>query len=208
MTRVPAAEAARGPDADLLEYLLVAVPTAERLEGVAAAVHGLLRARPIRLVDAVLLRRARGQAAVTVHAAGDVAQLARLAELEDPRVRLSAHDIALAAVAVEPCTCVLLLLVEDLWAATLARAARDAGGRVLGGERLGPDRVRTAGRRSAVDADRRDRADLLVRGPATSVHPELAVDPAAQLRMLAELVDRGVLTLDQYEVQRRRVLDG
>ena len=34
------------------------------------------------------------------------------------------------------------------------------------------------------------------------------VDQAAQVRELARLVDRGLLSLDQYEVQRRRVLDG
>jgi hypothetical protein len=55
------------------------------------------------------------------------------------------------------------------------------------------------------------RPDLLLRGPLTaSSEPGAApaIDPAAQVRELARLVERGLLTLDQYEAQRRRVLGG
>jgi len=208
MSDVSPADPAAGLDADLLEYLLVAVPAAERLDGVVATVVGLVRSGSIRLIDVVLLHRAGDQASVVTRAGQEVELLAPLVEVADPRVRLSAHDIALAAVTVEPGVSVLLLLVEDRWAAALSRVVREAGGRVLCGERVGSDRIRAAVGRSVSGADRRRIGDLLVRGPATSAHPELAVDPAAQLLTLAELVERGVLTLEQYEVQRRRVLDG
>ncbi|CAM3608238.1 SHOCT domain-containing protein [Isoptericola cucumis] len=208
MTEVPVVDAAAGPDADLLEYLLVAVPTAGRLDGVVATVAGLVRSGRIGLIDVVLLHRAEDQASVAVRSWQESGLLAPLAGLADPRARLSAHDVALAAVAVEPGVSALLLLVEDRWAAALAATAREAGGRVLGGERVGRDRFRSAVGASVDGADRWAIADLLVRGPATSLRPELAVDPAAQLQTLAELVDRGVLTLEQYEAQRRRVLDG
>ncbi|SKC66677.1 hypothetical protein [Krasilnikoviella flava] len=208
MTDVPGASAAHGPDDDLLEYLLIAVPAVELLAGVVASVARLVRSGVLGLVDVVLLRRAPDQASVTAHTLRDVEQLAPLAALEDPRVRLSAHDVALAAVAVEPDAAALLLLIEDRWATALAAAARAAGGRIVGGERLARVRVVAAGDVTGAAAGRRGAADLLVRGPATGLHPELAVDPAAQLRTLAELVERGVLTFDQYEAQRRRVLEG
>ncbi|MFB7797574.1 hypothetical protein [Isoptericola sp. NPDC056134] len=218
MTDAPGAGAARGPDDDLLEYVMIAVPAFELLSGVVATVTGLVRSGVLGLVDAVLLRRGPDQASATAHALRDVEQLAPLAALEHPRVRLSAHDVALASVAVEPDAAALLLLLEDRWAAPLSAAARAAGGRIVGGERLARVRVRAAGSATApssahrdgpvADTGRRGAADLLVRGPATAARPELAVDPAAQLRTLAELVERGVLTLDQYEAQRRRVLDG
>lgn len=218
MTDVQGPGAEHGPDDDLLEYVMIVVPGVEHLSGVVATVTALVRSGVLGLVDAVLLRRGPAQAAATAHAPRDVELLAPLAALERPRVRLSAHDVALAAVTVEPDTAALLLLLEDRWAAALAAAARAAGGRIVGGERLPRVRVLAAGSATgpargrgtgpAADQGRRSAADLLVRGPATALRPELAVDPAAQLRTLAELVDRGVLSLDQYEAQRRRVLDG
>jgi len=52
--------------------------------------------------------------------------------------------------------------------------------------------------------------DLLVRRPpswTTSVtKTELLVDPAAQVRELVALVDRGFLTGEEFERQRRKVL--
>ncbi|MCA5894958.1 hypothetical protein LEP48_16630 [Isoptericola sp. NEAU-Y5] len=208
MTQVPATDATGGLDADLFEYLLVAVPAASRLDGVVATVAGLVRSGRIRLVDVVQLHRPDGQASVAVRAGRESGVIAPLAAITVPRARLSAHDIALAAAVVEPGVSALLLLVEDRWAAALSAAAREAGGRLLAGERVGRDRFRTAVGGSGESADRWALADLLVRGPAMSHHPEFAVDQAAQLQTLSELVDRGVLTLEQYEAQRRRVIDG
>jgi len=207
MEGVSRADAGAALDGDLVEYLLVSVATLDRVDGVVAAVAELVRSGTIRLIDVVLLRRAGGQASVVVGEADDVEELSPLSALADRRARLSSHDIALAAVTVGPDDAALLLLVEDRWAASLSAAAQRAGGRFAGGERVSRERFLTATRPGA-DAKRLAVDDLLVRGPATSDHPELAVDPAAQLQTLAELVDRGVLTLEQYEAQRRRVLAG
>ena len=49
---------------------------------------------------------------------------------------LSEDDIALTAGALQPGTSVLLVVVEDRWAQLLADAARDGGGRIIGGERI------------------------------------------------------------------------
>lgn len=56
---------------------------------------------------------------------------------------------------------------------------------------------------------RRDGPDLLVRQPATSAaDPQEWTDPVAQVRTLAALVDRGLLSLDDFERQRRLLLRG
>lgn len=208
MTDVPPDGVVAGPDADLLECVLVTVPAPGRIDGVVAAVAGLVGSGAIRLIDVVLLHRGVGQASVVAREGDEVEQLAALVQAAADGVRLSAHDVDLAAVTVEPDASALLLLVEDRWAAALAVAARDAHGRLVGGERVGRDRFRAALGRSVGGTGRRGTGDLLVRGLATSDHPERALDPAAQVRTLAELVDRGVLTFEQYEAQRRRVLDG
>jgi hypothetical protein len=53
--------------------------------------------------------------------------------------------------------------------------------------------------------------DLLVRRPQSGWTGEtraerIVVDPVAQLRELAALADQGLLTEEEYERQRRRVL--
>jgi hypothetical protein len=59
---------------------------------------------------------------------------------------------------------------------------------------------------------REDCLDLLVRRPAGgTTHDSWArfvVDPAAQLRELASLVSQGLLTDEEFERQRRKVLGG
>jgi len=56
---------------------------------------------------------------------------------------------------------------------------------------------------------RRDGPDLLVRQPVTSASDAHEwVDPVAQARTLASLVERGMLSLEDYERQRRLLLRG
>ncbi|MEP9361339.1 hypothetical protein ABLE68_00130 [Nocardioides sp. CN2-186] len=183
-------------DLDLVEYLLVCAPRPADLGALAASVVELVESRTIRLIDVVVLHRRPGQVEVTTTGGSDVPELASYA---DHRIRLSHHDVELAAVTLAPGTSALLLLLEDRWAGTLASAARGVGGRVVAGERITRERLR-AGR------------DLIGRSP-TLGHPLATdsappVDPAQQIGDLASLVSRGVLSLDQYELQRRRVLGG
>ncbi|MFC6045397.1 hypothetical protein [Nocardioides hankookensis] len=197
------------PDLDLLEYVLVSAGTVEGLASVATAVADTVGSGAIRLVDAVLLVRADGRTKVAVGELADHAQLAPLAavvEAESAGVQLSLHDIELASVTLAPGVAALLLLVEDRWAEPVSVAARAAGGQVTAGERIGRRRAQAA----LGAAERRHRADLLSRSPVAvkAVASSGLVDQAAQVRKLARLVDQGLLSLEQYEVQRRRVLDG
>ncbi len=64
-----------------------------------------------------------------------------------------------------------------------------------------------------VRATRRNHVDLLTRPPSGAGSLDggwarLVVDPVAQLHGLADLRDRGLLSDEQYEQQRRKVLDG
>ncbi|WP_028660033.1 hypothetical protein [Nocardioides insulae] len=191
-------------DTDLIEYLLVSVRSLDHAEEVARTMSGLVAEGVVRLIDVVLLDRAAGRTSVREQAPADVQALAELGRIMDGRLRLSAHDIALAGGTIGQDGAALLLLVEHRWASGLATAARASGGLLVAGERIGRERVLLGLARTAVG----ERPDLLGRSPATDRRAENAVDPVAQLHALADLVDRGLLTLEQYEAQRRVVLDG
>jgi len=198
------------PDADLIEYLLVTVPSLDRLDGLVATVVELVESGAIRLIDVVVLQRHGHAPSVVTREAVEIEELRALAEFAEDRVLLSQHDVELTSVLLEPDGTALVLLVEDRWATLLSTTARRAGGRVASGERVVRDRFLSALDADPVAGGRADRDDLLSRGPQIPdpVAGAMVVDQAAQLEALARLVERGVLSLDQYEVQRRRVLDG
>jgi hypothetical protein len=199
------------PDPDLLEYVVVSVPSVADLAPVVDAVAELVEVGHVRLVDAVaLLRPDREAAVVAIDPRDDLALAPLGTTLADDGVRLTPHVVDLAAATLAPGAVMLLLLVEDRWAALLAAAASAAGGRLTAGERIGRDRVLGQMDPAAAPGNGA-RPDLLARGPLTAssaVGSAPAFDSAAQVRELAQLLERGLLTLDQYEAQRRRVLDG
>ncbi len=63
---------------------------------------------------------------------------------------LSEDDIALASGALSPGTSALVVVVEDRWAQQLADAARDGGGRIIGGERIPRHRLEQSRRSRTV----------------------------------------------------------
>jgi len=208
VTDWPGAEGgAPEPDLDLCEYVIVAAPALEELEPLADAVGELVGSGAVRLLDAAALARPAGGTTVLSHEVDDVPALGRLAAAVDGPPRLSQHDLQLAGVTLQPGSAAVLLLIEDRWAGTLSAAVRDIGGQVAGGERIGRNRLRA--QLEQPEEARPYRPDLLVRLPACdTVTAGQQIDPTDQIRAMADLVDDGVLSLEQYEVQRRRVLDG
>ncbi|WP_138067584.1 hypothetical protein [Cellulomonas rhizosphaerae] len=191
-----AAQRGEEPDPDLLEYVLVAGRDLDALAPVAAAVDELERAGTVAVVDAVVLVRDGSSTTVEARPAHEHEQLAGLAGARATRgVRLSAHDVQLASVTVDPSESALLLLLEDRWARPLAAVVRANDARLAGGERVARQRVLGA---LAAGAG----TDLVVRGPVVTP----LIDQVAQVRQLAHLVERGLLPLDAYDAQRRRVL--
>jgi hypothetical protein len=191
------------PDLDLFEYVLLSAASVDGLVPVAAAVVSLARAGSIHLVDAVFLVRPGDDPSVETIGPEENAVVAELDGAAEGGVLLSQHDIELAALTLGPCEAALLLLVEDRWAHPLSAAVREGGAQVAAGERIPRDRVLAAWDAFA-PTERQGRVDLLLRGPRSAS----LLDQVEQVRQLAELVDRGVLPLERYEVQRRRVLNG
>jgi hypothetical protein len=128
-------------DADLVEYVVVALPDLTSLERVAAALAELVSSQAIRILDVVTVVKA-ADGAVEVLEIEDVDTLAGLRQVGGYfGGLLSSNDVSQAAQAVTPGTAALLLLAEDRWAGPLSVAARAAGGRVLAGERVPRSRM-------------------------------------------------------------------
>jgi hypothetical protein len=131
-------------DADLVEYLIVAVPNLDSLARLVPALAEMARTGIIRILDVVALART-SDGAVEVLEFEAVASLAPLAEVKGQVGRLlSENDIALASIAIRPDSAGLVLVTEGRWAEPLSTAAQQAGGRILAGERVPPSRVEAA----------------------------------------------------------------
>lgn len=219
----PDRSVSQDPDPDLVEYLLVTAPSVEQLRAVVPDVLALVESGSIRLIDGVVLTRLNRQASVTALEVRDVAALEALAAVVGPGALLSVHDVELAGAILGPDAAALLLLIEDRWAAGLSTSARQAGGRIFGGERVVGRRFlaargshRPASSAELLDAvasrstGRAQGINLLARSPAIpdATGSELGIDPVAQLRALADLADGGVISVEQYDDQRRRALEG
>jgi hypothetical protein len=132
-------------DADLVEYLMVVVPELGSMAGLAVALAETVESATIRILDLVCVTRSETDGSLTVLEFEDVAAMAALQHSEgEVGGMLSDHDIETASLAVEAGTSAILLLVEDRWAERLSKAARRAGGRVAGGERIPRSRVESA----------------------------------------------------------------
>jgi hypothetical protein len=123
---------------DLVQYLIVSVPDLEALWGVGQALAGLAEAGTLRILDLVVVERG-DDGTVNVVEPASVAAVATLAVTASGL--LGQHDIELAALAVQPGTVGLVVVTEDRWARPLSAAARDAGGRIVAGDRIPTQRV-------------------------------------------------------------------
>jgi hypothetical protein len=126
---------------DLVEYMVVVTPDAESLGALVPALAELVTDARIRILDlAVVVRDAGG--AVVGHEVETVDSLAGLRDVEgEVGGLLSEQDVEVAGLALRPGTAGLVIVTEDRWAEPLSLAARNAGGRIVGGERIPPRRV-------------------------------------------------------------------
>jgi hypothetical protein len=140
---------------DLVEYIVVAVPHLDLLAAVVPAIAGLVETGQIRILDLVAVVR-DGDGSVSVRELESVDSIAALRDVEgEVGGMLSEHDIALASLAFRPGTAGMVLVAEDRWAEPLSSAARRAGGRIIGGERIPPSRVQDAVTAPSDDTRRR-----------------------------------------------------
>ena len=133
-----AARAAGSPtsDLDLVEYVVISVPELSSAVAVADALRTLVESAQIRVLDLVgVVTGFDGRSTVI-----EADLLPALAALDgvDGEVGglLSEDDVMLAGSGLPPGTSALVVVVEDRWASLLADAARQSGGRIIGGERI------------------------------------------------------------------------
>lgn len=123
-------------DTDLVEYLVVRVPDLGSLRSITPALADLVTSASIRILDLVCVsKNADGELTVM-----EFEQVEGMAELEnvdgDVGGLLSARDIETASRPLPASASAILLVVEDRWAQGLSVAAKQAGGRVVGGGRV------------------------------------------------------------------------
>lgn len=186
----------RGVAADLVEYLVLAVPDLDSLAELVPALNQLLDAKLVRILDAVAISRDR-DGLVTVFELDSVAGTAPLAKMcTAAGTMLSERDVEVGSMTLLPASAGLLLVTEECWAAPLAVAVSRVGGHIVAGERIPASRVETS-------------VNLLARPDADERGGEGAwmVDRAAQLEELADLHAKGLLSAEEFERQRARVLE-
>ena len=129
---------------DLVEYLIVVVPSRDALGAIGSALTGLVESAKIRILDLVVLEReANGE--VTVLEVESIESMAPLRDLDiEVGGMLTEHDLELASLALKPGMPGVVLVTEDLWAKSLSTAARRAGGQIVAGERIPASRVEAA----------------------------------------------------------------
>lgn len=129
------------PDLDLVEYVVITLSGLSSTASVARALKELVESSRIRILDLVgVVTDAEGH-----YTAIEPESLPGLAALHGVEGEvgglLSEDDIALACGALKPSTSALILVAEDRWASLLADAAREGGGRIVGGERIPRHRI-------------------------------------------------------------------
>ena len=130
--------------ADLVEYLIVEVPDLGALANLVPALVELVASAKIRILDLVALEK-DADGAVAALELDAVDSMTALKDVDgDVGGMLSQHDIELASLALRPGTAGIVLVTEDRWAEPLSVAARQAGGQILGGERIPASRVESA----------------------------------------------------------------
>ncbi len=134
----------RGLRTDLVEYLIIAMPSVASLSDVTVPLAGLVDAGLVRIVDVVVLSK-DADGAVDVLEVDAVAQLVALRKIDgEAGALLSDHDLQLASLALRPGTAGIVLVTEGRWAQPLAEAAVRGGGQIVAGERIPAARVDAA----------------------------------------------------------------
>jgi Family of unknown function (DUF6325) len=129
---------------DLVEYLIVVVPSRDSLDDIGSALARMVENEKIRILDLVVLER-EANGAVTVLEVESLESMSTLRDLDiEVGGMLSEHDLELAALALKPGMPGVVLVTEDLWAKSLSTAARRAGGQIVAGERIPAARVEAA----------------------------------------------------------------
>jgi uncharacterized membrane protein len=125
-----------------VEYVVIGFP-GNRFKGeIVPALAELVDNGLVRIIDVVFLKKdPDGNVAMFEYDALDDVLAFGFADVDgEAGGVLSDEDLELAAETLEPDSSAALIVWEHRWAARVAQAIRDAGGRILAGERV-PDEV-------------------------------------------------------------------
>jgi hypothetical protein len=127
-----------------VEYIVIGFPENRFTGAIVPALTDLVESGTIHIIDLVFVSKA-ADGTITSFEFDALEELADYAGLDgEAGGLLNDEDIELAAEALEPNSSAALLVWEDTWAAPLANALRDAGGVLLGGERIPHEIVQAA----------------------------------------------------------------
>ena len=134
-----------GFDPDVVEYVVIEVSDLSATGEIAAALAQLVCDAHIHILDLVVVRNDNNGVLHLIQPE-TVPGLACLWAVDgEVGALLGEDDIALAGGALPPGSTAILLVVEDRWAEQLATAARNAHGRIVGGERIPRRRLQALG---------------------------------------------------------------
>jgi uncharacterized membrane protein len=125
-----------------VEYVVIAFP-GNRFKGeIVPALAELVDNDVVRIIDVAFIRKdADGNAPMFEYDVLDDVLAFGFADVDgEAGGVLNDEDLELAAEALEPDSSAALIVWEHRWAARVAQAIRDAGGRIIAGERV-PDEI-------------------------------------------------------------------
>jgi uncharacterized membrane protein len=125
-----------------VEYVVIGFP-GNRFKGeIVPAVAELVDKDVVRIIDVVFIKKdADGNVTMFEYDMLDDVLAFGFADVDgEAGGVLSDEDLELAAEALEPDSSAALIVWEHRWAARVAQAIRDAGGRIIAGERV-PDEI-------------------------------------------------------------------
>jgi uncharacterized membrane protein len=129
-----------------VEYVVIGFP-GNRFKGeIVPAVAELVDNDIVRIIDVVFIKKdADGQVTMFEYDVLDDVLAFGFADIDgEAGGVLNDDDLELAAETLEPDSSAALIVWEHRWAARVARAIRDAGGRIIAGERVPDDVVEQA----------------------------------------------------------------
>jgi hypothetical protein len=122
-----------------IEYLVIAFPDGNISDEIAPELADLVEKRVIRILDIVFLTK-ETSGDVSVLEFDELGNLVGFAEIDGESGGLiGPDDLDFVASELDPGSAAIVLLVEDLWAAPLARALDRSGGVLLEGARIPQD---------------------------------------------------------------------
>lgn len=124
------------PELAPVEYVVIDFPGNRFTGDIVPALVELVESRTVRILDLVFVKKDE-DGTVTSFEFDQLDELGDFASIDgDAGDVLSEDDVLELADSIPECSSALLIVWEDLWAAKLGRAVRDAGGELIDGGRI------------------------------------------------------------------------